>query len=157
MDKRVEQEKAITQQLRIVFRAIQAHSKRVEKACGLSGAKLWMLHEIGAIPGIKVSELATELSIHRSTCSNMLDKLEDKELVYRKRSKTDQRTVKLHLTDKGRAVLDLAPSPPQGKLSSTLAKLSQQQLTDLEQSLEILIGALHFDDEKAGFTPISNL
>jgi len=153
---RIHREKAITQQLRILFKAVQAHSKKVEKVCGLSSAKLWMLHEICNEPGIKVSQLANVLSIHPSTCSNMLDKLEDKKLIHRNRSRTDQRTVHLYPTEQGAKLLQMAPSPPQGKLSSTLQKLSQKQLAGLETSLEALMDALHYEDDKAAFTPISN-
>lgn len=86
-----------------------------------------MLYEVSNSPGIKVSELATILSIHRSTCSNMLDKLEEKQLVSRYRSKSDQRTVRLYITDEGKNILEKAPSPPEGKMSSTLNKLSPDQ------------------------------
>ncbi|MBE0582269.1 MAG: MarR family transcriptional regulator, partial [Desulfofustis sp.] len=89
----------ITRHLRILFRTIQAHAKQVETTCGLSGAKLWMLYEINGTPGIKVSELATALTIHPSTCSNMLDKLEQQGLISRDRSDRDQRTVHLSLTE----------------------------------------------------------
>lgn len=154
MDSRLEKEHNITQKLRIVFKAIQAHSKRVESACGLSSVRLWMLHEINNAPGIKVTVLASLLSIHRSTCSNMLDKLEEKELVYRNRSKTDQRAVHLYLTDEGKEVLSKAPNPPEGMLSSTLNKLSSEQIEELETSLGFLVESLQYDDEKAGLTPI---
>ena len=63
--------KTVTQHLRIVFRAVQAHSKYVEKQCGLSSAKLWMLYELNSKPGIKVSQLASALAIHPSTCSKL--------------------------------------------------------------------------------------
>jgi len=43
----------ITKQLRVIFRAVQAHSKTVEKNCGLSGAKLWMMWELFATPRYK--------------------------------------------------------------------------------------------------------
>ncbi|MEJ2057568.1 MAG: MarR family transcriptional regulator [Desulfofustis sp.] len=150
----MEQEHRVTQQLRIIFKAIQAHSKRVEKTCGLSSVRLWMLYEISQNPGVTVSELAALLSIHRSTCSNMLDKLEDQDLIYRTRSKTDQRTVRLHITDTGQSILARAPSPPEGKLSSSLHKLTEEQLANLDDGLKDLIDVLHFDDEKAGLTPI---
>lgn len=154
MARRDDQEHSVTQQLRIIFKAIQAHSKQVEKTCGLSSVRLWMLYEISRNPGITVSELAVLLSIHRSTSSNMLDKLEDQDLIHRSRSKSDQRTVRLHVTDKGKALLAMAPSPPEGKLSSSLHKLSQEQLTNLNKSLKELIEVLHFEDEQAGLTPI---
>lgn len=113
-----------------------------------------MLYEVSNSPGIKVSELASLLSIHRSTCSNMLDKLEEKDLLYRSRSKSDQRAVRLHLTDEGKAVLSKAPSPPEGKLSSTLSKLSDEQIDGLEENLRYLVDALQYDDDKAALTPI---
>ncbi len=147
-------EQAITQQLRIVYKAVQSHSKRVEKVCGLSSAKLWMLHEVAQNPGIRVSELAKLLSIHPSTCSNMLDKIEAGGLIYRDRSKTDQRTVHLFATESGRQLLTSAPSPPQGQLSSALEKLSEEQLATLETSLNDFIEALHFDDVSAAMHPI---
>ena len=154
MARRIDQENSVTQQLRIIFKAIQAHSKQVEKTCGLSSVRLWMLYEISQNPGITVSELAALLSIHRSTSSNMLDKLEDQGLVYRSRSKSDQRTVRLHITDRGSSILATAPSPPEGKLSSSLQKLNEEQLASLDRSLKDLIEVLHFEDERAGLTPI---
>ncbi len=154
MENRLTKEHNITQQLRIVFKAIQAHSKRVESTCGLSSVRLWMLYEINNAPGIKVTVLASLLSIHISTCSNMLDKLEEKELIYRNRSKLDQRTVRLYLTNEGQAILAKAPSPPEGKLSSTLNKLSSAQIDELEKSLEFLVDTLQHDDKKAALTPI---
>ncbi|PID76641.1 MAG: MarR family transcriptional regulator [Deltaproteobacteria bacterium] len=157
MNKRKAQERLVTRQIRIVFKAIQAHSKQVQNICGLSGVRLWMLHEIGRSPAIKVSELANVLSIHRSTCSNMLDKLEDLELIFRKRSKTDHRAVHLHITEKGREMLAKAPSPPEGKLSSSLNQLSVEQLRALEESLGNLIEALQFEDEQAALTPIQTV
>ena len=154
MDKLSIQKQAIIKQLRILFRAVQAHSRTVEKTCGLSSAQLWMLYEVSLSYGIKVSELANILSIHRSTCSNMLDKLEKKNLISRDRSKSDQRSVHIYITDQGKELLSLAPSPQQGQLSNTLSKLTGEQLTNLETSLQVFIEALHFEDVKAGMTPI---
>ncbi len=156
MQERIDKENSVTQQLRIIFKAIQAHSKQVQKTCGLSSVRLWMLYEISQNQGVTVSELAVLMSIHRSTCSNMLDKLEDQELIYRNRSKTDQRTVRLHITDTGRAILAKAPSPPEGKLSSSLHKLTEEQLANLDNGLSDLIEVLHYDDKQAGLTPIQS-
>ncbi|TKB09691.1 MarR family winged helix-turn-helix transcriptional regulator [Desulforhopalus sp. IMCC35007] len=148
------QEKTITKQWRIVFKAVQAHSRSVERACGLSSAQLWMLHEVSMSYGIKVSELATTLSIHRSTCSNMLDKLEKKQLIYRDRSKSDQRSVHIYIAEQGKELLAHAPSPHQGQLSSTLKKLTDEQLTNLESSLQVFIEALDFDNVTTCMIPI---
>ncbi len=137
----------VTQHLRILFRAVQAHSKFVEKQCGLSSAKLWMLHELNSHPGIKVSQLAASLAIHPSTCSNMLDKLEEEGFVCRERSKTDQRAVHLSLTKKGISLLEKAPQPEQGELSMALKKLSNEDLQLLEKGLNGLVRTLQEKDD----------
>lgn len=144
----------ITKQLRVVFRAVQSHSKTVERQCGLSSAKLWMMWELFANPGLKVSELAKALTIHPSTCSNMLDQLEDRELVRRDRSRVDQRAVHLYLTEKGTNLLAKAPRPAQGTLSEALERLSDNHLLHLEEGLDQLIEAMLVKDEDAGMVPI---
>ncbi|PID74421.1 MAG: MarR family transcriptional regulator [Desulfobacterales bacterium] len=154
MDARDVQQQAVIRQLRILYRAVQAHSREVEKACGLSSAQLWMLYEVSLSDGINVSDLATILSIHRSTSSNMLDKLENKRLIYRDRSKSDQRSVHIYVTEEGKRLLAKAPSPPQGRLSTTLEKLSGPELTKLENSLQIFIDTLQFQSAEASMTPI---
>jgi len=154
MAQRAMQMKEVTRYLRILFRTVQAHSRIVEKECGLSSAKLWMLHEIHSTPGIKVSRLATALTIHPSTCSNMLDKLEEDGFVCRERSRTDQRAVHLSITDKATALLARAPRPAQGELSLALAKLSDANLEHLEKSLGELVQLLREKDENAGLMPI---
>jgi DNA-binding MarR family transcriptional regulator len=146
--------KTVTQQLRVLFKAVQAHSKHVEKECGLSSAKLWMLHELNNTPGIKVSKLAMALAIHPSTCSNMLDRLEEDGFVCKERSKTDQRAVHISLTEKGSALLKDAPQPTQGELSGALEKLSVEDLIVLETGLEKLVLALGSKNENAALSPI---
>lgn len=154
-DPRFSRFKIILKDFRIIFRAIQAHSRLVEKQSGLSSAQLWMMWEIFNAPGIKVSELAKVLSLHQSTCSNMLDKIEGKEIICRERNSSDQRIVRLFLTDKGTKLLADAPRPAQGALTEALFRLPDQTLDNLEQGLSELVKVLKLADEKASMTPIS--
>jgi len=146
----------VTQYLGLLFRSVQAHSKYIEKTCGLSSAKLWMLHKIHRNPGVKVSQLATALSIHPSTCSNMLDKLEAKNLLVRDRSKTDQRAVHLFLTSEGEELLAKAPQPLQGELGRALEALPEDQLFKLEKGLDGLVLILKGKDEDGRMVRISS-
>lgn len=154
MESRQDRMQNITKQLRVVFRAVQSHSKTVERQCGLSSAKLWMMWELFSNPGLKVSELARALTIHPSTCSNMLDQLENKGLARRNRSKADQRAVHLFLTEEGTRLLAKAPRPAQGTLSNSLERLSDNHLLYLEDGLSKLIEAMQVKDEEAGMVPI---
>lgn len=114
-----------------------------------------MLHEIDTTPGMKVSQLASALTIHTSTCSNMLDKLEAKGLIRRDRQKADQRSVHLYITASGKQVLADAPKPVQGKLTNALNNLNHDQLVALSISLGNLISALNIPDDETGLTPIA--
>lgn len=145
----------ILKDFRIIFRSVQAHSRWVEKESGLSAAQLWMMWELFNEPGLTVSGLAKVLSIHQSTCSNMLDKIQKKELVYRQRSTDDQRIVRLFLTEKGTSLLATAPRPAQGALTDVLLRLPDEVLVELESGLNQFIDALKIVDEKAGMLPIT--
>ena len=68
--------------------------------------------------------------------------------------KLDQRSVHIYITKQGKELLAQAPSPPQGQLSNTLSKLTSEQLTNLENSLQVFTDALNFEDVKASTTPI---
>lgn len=154
-DARFVQLQAILKNFRIIFRSAQTHSRRVEKESGLTAAQLWMMWELFTEPGHTVSSLAKALSIHQSTCSNMLDKIQKKELVYRERSDNDQRLVRLYLTEKGSTVLSKAPRPAQGALTDALARLPDETLLELESGLNQFVKALKVVDKDASMQPIT--
>jgi DNA-binding MarR family transcriptional regulator len=130
---------SVLRSLRVISLAMLAHSKQVEKESGLSSALLWIMRELANRPGMRVSELAHALMIHQSTCSNVLDKLQKKELVYRDRSGPDHRVVRLFLTDKGRKLLAKAPAPHRGLVAETLDRLPADVLHSMEEGLRQLV------------------
>ena len=146
--------KDIVQDLRIVVRTIQAHSRWVEKQCGVSSVQLWAMWELFSSPGQKVSDLSRTLSIHQSTASNMLDKMEEKQLIRRDRSGPDQRVVQLFLTKKGSDLLSIAPRPAQGAVQDALNRMSDDQLNSLKSGLDALISHMSVSEEGAELKPI---
>lgn len=154
MSDRETQTRAVVQQLRIVYRAMQEHSRWVEKQCGVTAAQLWALWELAARPGLRVSELSQALSLHQSTTSNLLDKLEKKELVMRRRGGPDQRVVQIDLTAAGADIVARAPRPAQGAISAALAQLPAAELTGLERGLAALIGRMEGADPGAALQPL---
>lgn len=153
-DRRSRQVQLIVGNLRILFKSMLRQSRKVERECGLTSAMLWMMWELFARPGMKVSELANVLSIHASTCSNMLDKLEAKGLVERKRSTTDQRAVHLFLTAAGNSMLEKAPRPAQGMTNAALHNLDDSELDKLADGLTALISQLELKEKDAEFVPM---
>ena len=143
------QTRAVIQQLRIVYRAMQEHSRWVERQCGVSAAQLWALGELAARPGARVSELSQALSLHQSTTSNLLDKLEKKGLVERRRGGPDQRVVQVHLSPAGQDIVARAPRPAQGAIAAALARLPEAELASLEHGLAELINRMDGADHAA--------
>lgn len=140
---------------RLIFRAVQQHSQWVESCCGVSYAQLWAMSELSNNAGMKVSELARAMSLHQSTASNLLVKLEKKGLIRRERTHADQRVVRLYLTDAGQALVDQAPEPRQGLLLQALLELPTPVLVALTRNLDLLVEAMHISDEQAAMQPLN--
>lgn len=144
---REEKMRDVLQQLRVLFRNIQAHSRWVEKQCGVSAAQLWALWELQRAPGLRVSDLSRVLSVHQSTASNMLDKLEEKDLIRRERGGNDQRVVRLFVTDAGETVLEKAPEYARGAIMGALVKMPDPVIDELSDGLSQLISEMGINDD----------
>lgn len=145
--------RSVIRQLRVIIRALQGHSRSVERACGISAAQLWALWELQRSPGLNVSDLSRQLSVHPSTASNLLDKLEQSNLIERRRRERDQRIVRLYVTEAGQQLLERAPAAPQGELNRALQDMEPQQLLGLEAALEALTARMTSAEPKAGLQP----
>ncbi|HEY7985316.1 MAG TPA: MarR family transcriptional regulator [Methylophilaceae bacterium] len=139
---------------RIIFKSITKHYSEVEQATGIGGASLWALAEIADSHNLTVSGLAKAMSIHQSTASNLLEKLETKDYILRVRSKQDRRVVNLSLTDKGRRILDKAPMPYRGLLPDVVMRLEPEMLVQLNSNLTELVAKLGRKYEKDAFLPL---
>ncbi len=146
--------RSIIKQLRMIIRALQGHSNAVERACGISAAQLWALWELHQSPGLKVSELALRLSVHASTMSNLLDKLEQHGLIERQRKERDQRVVRLYVTAVGVKLLNKAPAAPQGELNRALEAMNVKQRKALDRALGALITHMSAAEPQAGLQPL---
>jgi DNA-binding MarR family transcriptional regulator len=142
---------------RVIFSAVRQHFRAVERACGVSGAQVWVMAVLAEHPGLRVSRLAEALAVHQSTASNLLDKMEHAGLVRRERGHKDQRVVEVYLTEAGLAALGRAPHPFTGVLPFALEQLSEGALARLNEDLDTVILHLHSADARAGDLPLSEL
>lgn len=136
---------------------MRQHFREVEEACGVSGSQLWILQEVANTPGVGVSEVAQRLSIHQSTCSQLVEKLVGREYLVKERSQEDQRRVGLFLTKAAKAALARAPGPAAGVLPEALAALPPDVLMSLDDSLAVLIARLQVQDEQFADKPLADL
>lgn len=145
----------ILQKFRIIVRAAQKYSQKVERSLGVSGAQLWILKEIDMKPGLRVGEVARRLAIHQTTASNLLDTLEKKGMICKTRLSTDQRIVNLSLTSEGHTLLLKAPELSRGLLPEALSQMKLNDLDQLGKSLDILLHTISQVDDESALQPLS--
>ena len=147
----------VLKKFRIIFGSVRQHFRDVEQTCGITGSQLWILQEVSKTPDLGVSELAERLSIHQSTCSQLVEKLVTRGLIIKERSKIDQRRVGLSLSAEASGILKVAPGPAEGLLPEALQALSESALSSLDDSLVELIGELRMRDDKLADKPLADL
>jgi DNA-binding MarR family transcriptional regulator len=147
----------VLKKFRIIYGSVRQQFRDVEKTCGITGSQLWILQEVATTPDIGVSKLAERLSIHQSTCSQLIEKLVSRKLIIKERSKEDQRRVGLCLTEAAKIILKNAPGPAEGILPEALQALPESALLSLDESLMDVIDQLHDKDDKLADKPLADL
>lgn len=127
---------------RMIVRSIKQHFQHVQEATGVSGSQLWCLVTIQAQPGIRVTQLAQALGIQQATASNLVESLDRKGLVERRRDQRDQRVVSLFLSEAGARIAQSAPQPVAGILPDALERLDPSALAQLNGLLEQVISLM---------------
>ena len=83
----------------------------VAPACQRNGLTLQQMHvlvELVSAPGQTSTQLSERAGILRTNFSPVCRKLENRGLIERQRSQTDRRSLRLHVTDEGRALIEQA-------------------------------------------------
>jgi len=86
----------------------------------------------------KVSELSLKMGLSNSTVSGILDRLEQKDIIKRQRTKDDRRVVKISLTGKSKEFCNNFHRKKEEYFTQLLKKLSEQEIEDIIKGLEIL-------------------
>lgn len=147
----------VLKKFRIIYGSVRQHFREIEQTCGVTGSQLWIMQEIANTSGIGISSLAERLSIHQSTCSQLVEKLVTRKLIIKERSKEDQRRVGLRLTEEASSLVKSAPGPAEGLLPEALSALPAESINALNLSLERVIEQLMIKDEKMAEHPLSDL
>jgi DNA-binding MarR family transcriptional regulator len=124
--------------LRKVIRAIDLHSKHLSKTSGLTSPQLLIMLEIDKVSGVNSSQVAKSVNLSPATVTNILDRLENKNLISRVRDTQDKRKVGLYLTDDGKALLSKAPQALQEHFIKKFSNLAQWEQSQLLSSMERL-------------------
>lgn len=95
--------------IRKIVQAIDMNSRQLMKRVGLTGPQLVMLQEIANCDEVAAGELARAVSLSQSTVTGILERLEKRQLITRRRCDDDKRRVLVHITETGTEILKSAP------------------------------------------------
>ena len=139
---------AVLINLRRIIQSIDLHSRDLVKRFGLTVPQLMILHEINSVQDISASDLARAVSLSQATVTGVLERLENRGLIARKRSESDRRRVHVRATDAGRATLDAAPPLMQESFTrqfSLLEAWEQHMILAAVERIAVMMDAKRID------------
>jgi len=86
----------------------------------------------------KVSDISEKMGLSDSTVSGILDRLEQKGIIERKRDKDDRRVVKIYLIKESQPICREFHRKREKYFAGLLKMLSEQEINDIIKGLEIL-------------------
>ncbi len=122
--------------LRQIIRAIDLHSKRLERESGLTGPQLLVMRQIATHGELTAGVVAREISLSQATVTSVIDRLERRRLLKRQRSQDDKRKVLLSLTPEGEALVAQAPALMQESFIRAFNRLEDWEQTLILSSLQ---------------------
>jgi DNA-binding MarR family transcriptional regulator len=138
--------------LRRIVRAIDLHSRRLAEEYGLTGPQVVLLREVVRSGEVHVAELAKNISLSHATVTDILNRLERRELIVRKRSAMDRRRILVRPTADAVALIKSSPPLLQEQFSAQLARLNDWELSQILSVLQRV--ALMMDAKQIDASPL---
>lgn len=132
----------ILRSLRRIVKRVEGASAQLEEAHGITAPQLLCLHALVRAGSLTQIELSREVRLSASTVVGVIDRLEAKGLVVRRRDAEDRRRIHVSPTDSGRAIERDAPEPLQHQVERGLAELPPGEQADIAAALERLVRLL---------------
>ena len=129
----------VLRSLRQVIQSVDLYSRKLASRHRITAPQLVCLLAIRTLEPVSVKGVAAELHLSPSTVVGILDRLEAKGLVERRRGRKDRRLVQITLTEAGRRTAEAAPSPLQDTLADAMASLPEPEQARIAESLERIV------------------
>jgi MarR family transcriptional regulator, lower aerobic nicotinate degradation pathway regulator len=113
----------ILDSIRRLVRLLRLTDRAAQSELGLSGAQLFVLHELNKTPALSLSELADRTRTDQSSVSVVVTRLVEGGFISRERDKRDARRLVLTLTKSGKTVADQSPPVAQEKIIEVLERM----------------------------------
>lgn len=131
--------------IRRILRAAEFASRDLARRSGLTASQVVVLQIVSREGEIGAGAISEGAQLSQATVTALLDKLEERSLVKRKRDAGDRRRVTVELTPEGRAALAETPDVLQDRFAARFERLADWEQAAIIASLERIAGMLDAD------------
>jgi DNA-binding MarR family transcriptional regulator len=137
--------------IRQIVRSINLESKKIQKTHGVSIPQILCLSYLRKKQNYQSTQndIRKFLNLNSSTVTGIINRLENKGFIARLPKSGDKRTTRITLTSAGDELLQQIPPLLHDRLSSKLKNMSENKISDIEKSLDLLIGLLEIDSKES--------
>ncbi|MFZ5721676.1 MAG: MarR family winged helix-turn-helix transcriptional regulator [Pseudomonadota bacterium] len=138
--------------IRRIVRAAEFAARDLSRSAGLTASQMVVLQILGRGGELTAGAIADAARISHATGTAILDKLEQRGLIARRRDPADRRRVAVALTPEGRAALASAPDTLQTRFAARFEALAPWEQAAMIAALERV--AVLLDAESIDASPI---
>lgn len=131
--------------LRRVIRAVDLHSRTLVESHGLTGPQALILKALHG-GSLSAGELASRVSLSQGTITDILNRLEQRDLIRRVRDTQDRRRVLVEPTAAGQALMQQSPPLLQERFAARFNALHDWEQTQLLASLQRIAAMMDAED-----------
>lgn len=135
--------------MRRLMRAADLDSKKLARETRLSTSQLLVMELLAASGGLTIGQIAEGVGLAQATVTVIVDRLADRDLVYRKRSDEDRRRVKVSLTKQGHQLFARAPTALQTRFLRNFDGLKNWEKLTILSALERLADLMEAEELEA--------
>ena len=129
----------ILRSIRRIIRATDLYSRRLASEHHLTTPQLLCLRLLAQEGPLTPGALAKEMYLSQATITGVLDRLEKRDMVQRRRDQSDRRKVSIHLTLQGQEAVRRAPRPLHERFASRLEALNPAELDEIDRVLSKVV------------------
>lgn len=132
--------------IRRLLQAKEYYTKELNKKYRVSSSQLNCILALYENGPLSLSQIAKYIMVNSSTVTGIIDRLEQKGLVERRRISPDRRVITIQLTESGGKLAKHAPPPIQQKIIDGLKGLPPHEMEKIVNSLQMLTNMLDVQD-----------
>lgn len=132
----------VLRSLRRIIHGVDLYSKQLAITTQVTAPQLVCLLHVVNNGSVSATAIGREVHLSPSTVVGILDRLEEKGLVERQRSRQDRRIVRVTATQEGVELARKAPSPLQQTLAKSLSELPELEQATIALSLERVVALM---------------